>query len=178
PLWVALGDSTAQGVGASAYDRGYVGLVLAELRRRDARWRVLNLSRSGARIVEVVADQLPRLEAAGAPDLVTCAVGANDLVRARLRRVLADLANLVEALPPGAVVATLPQGLGRRRTARVNTAIRSWAGDNGLGVADVWARTGPPWAGKFAADAFHPNDTGYADWAAAVLEAAAGSVPP
>jgi hypothetical protein len=27
PLWVVLGDSAAQGVGASAYDRGWVGLV-------------------------------------------------------------------------------------------------------------------------------------------------------
>jgi lysophospholipase L1-like esterase len=30
---------------------------------------------------------------------------------------------------------------------------------------------GPPWAGKFAADRFHPNDAGYADWVAAFTEA-------
>src|SRR5207237_10639015 len=30
PLWVALGDSTAQGIGAPTYDQGYVG----QLRRR------------------------------------------------------------------------------------------------------------------------------------------------
>ena len=37
-------------------------------------------------------------------------------------------------------------------------------------VADVFARTGPPWKDKFAADHFHPADLGYADWAAAFAE--------
>src|SRR5215468_5202219 len=34
PLWVVLGDSTAQGLGASRPDGGYVGQVLADLRQR------------------------------------------------------------------------------------------------------------------------------------------------
>src|SRR5580765_4877637 len=34
PLWVVLGDSTAQGLGAHSPDGGYVGQVLAELRRQ------------------------------------------------------------------------------------------------------------------------------------------------
>ena len=34
PLWVVLGDSTAQGLGAPSPDGGYVGQVLAELRRQ------------------------------------------------------------------------------------------------------------------------------------------------
>jgi len=32
-------------------------------------------------------------------------------------------------------------------------------------------RTGPPWQGKYAADDFHPNDTGYGEWCAAFAEA-------
>jgi len=31
--------------------------------------------------------------------------------------------------------------------------------------------TGPPWQGKYAADDFHPNDTGYGEWCAAFAEA-------
>ncbi len=38
-------------------------------------------------------------------------------------------------------------------------------------VADVWARTGKPWAEKFAADHVHPNDAGHGDWAAAFATA-------
>jgi lysophospholipase L1-like esterase len=37
-------------------------------------------------------------------------------------------------------------------------------------VADVWDHTGPPWQGKYAEDFFHPNATGYADWARAFAE--------
>ena len=40
PLWVVLGDSTAQGLGAPSPESGYVGQVLAELRQRTGqRWR-------------------------------------------------------------------------------------------------------------------------------------------
>ncbi len=175
PLWVVLGDSTAQGVGASAYDRGYVGQLRAWLSERDGvAWRVLNLSRSGARAADVLATQLPELEALAAPpDLVTCVIGANDLLRTPLPRLLATFRAIVARLPPGAVIATLPQGLAGRRAVQVNALIRTAARHAELGVADVWAHTGPPWQGKYARDMFHPNDVGYADWAAALREAVA-----
>src|ERR1700689_2341849 len=49
PLWVVLGDSTAQGLGAPGPDGGYVGQSLAGLTERDGKpWRVLNLSVSGS----------------------------------------------------------------------------------------------------------------------------------
>jgi hypothetical protein len=49
PLWVALGDSTAQGLGASHPSAGYVGQAHVELRRRTGvAWRVINLSCCGA----------------------------------------------------------------------------------------------------------------------------------
>jgi acyl-CoA thioesterase I len=70
PVWAVLGDSTAQGLGAPSPEDGYVGQVLAELRLRTGlRWRMLNLSTSGALIRDVLHDQLPRLPAAA--DLVT-----------------------------------------------------------------------------------------------------------
>src|SRR5687768_14178857 len=57
-LWLVLGDSAAQGVGASAHDRGWVGQGRTRLIAADPRpWRVLNLSRSGARTREVVDEQ-------------------------------------------------------------------------------------------------------------------------
>ena len=68
PLWVAVGDSTAQGIGASAPDRGYVGQLLARLRDEQHRpWRVVNLSATGARIVDVAREQVPRINDAGEP---------------------------------------------------------------------------------------------------------------
>lgn len=181
PLWVALGDSTGQGIGAPRHDQGYVGGVLAWLTERSGRpWRVVNLSRSGARAADVLAGQLPALEelaAVARPDLVTLAVGANDMVRRTpLARLLPTLGLLIDALPAPAVVATLPQGLGQRRPLAVNQFIRDRAEAAGHRVADVWARTGPPWAGKFAADGFHPNEVGYRDWVDAFV-AAVGEPP-
>jgi lysophospholipase L1-like esterase len=173
PLWVALGDSTAQGIGASAYDRGYVGQLLERLQAHDERnWRVINLSRTGSRIRDVVAEQLPALAPlTGEAQLVTCAAGANDLLSLRFGPVPDALRALMSGLPPGAVIATLPQGLGGRRAHRLNDIVRAEAPRGGLRIADVWARSGPPWSGKFAADDFHPNEIGHRDWCDAFAEA-------
>jgi lysophospholipase L1-like esterase len=175
PLWLVLGDSTAQGIGAPSYDRGYVGQLRAVLEEHSPRpWRVLNLSRSGARAADVVATQLPRLEALETtPDLVTCAIGANDMVPTPLPEVLASIREIIGRLPRGAIIATVPQGLRPARATAVNEVIRREAPAAGLVVADVWAHTAPPWHGKLAADGFHPGALGYADWAKAFAEALA-----
>jgi acyl-CoA thioesterase-1 len=170
PLWVVLGDSAAQGVGASSHLSGYVGLVLARLEARDGRpWRVINLSRSGARTREVVDVQWPAASELEA-DLLTAVVGGNDALRTREPVWLADVDALVDVLPPDAVVATVARGVFERRTARVNEHLRRRAAERGLRVADVWAHTGPPYRGLYA-DGLHPNDAGYRQWADAVCEA-------
>jgi acyl-CoA thioesterase-1 len=175
PLWAVLGDSTAQGIGAVAYDRGYVGqlrLLLDAKRPEHGRWRVLNLSRSGARAADVLSGQLPRLESLDvSPALVTCAVGANDLIPTPTAELVERLRAIMRRLPEGAVMATLPQGLRPQRAVMVNDVIRSEAPAAGLRVADVWAHTGPPWRGKFSSDGFHPAALGYRDWATAFAEA-------
>src|SRR5260370_15886356 len=59
PLWVVLGDSTAQGLGAPSPEGGYVGQVLAELRRATGLpWRLLNLSTSCPLIRDVLPHPL------------------------------------------------------------------------------------------------------------------------
>jgi lysophospholipase L1-like esterase len=174
PLWVVLGDSTAQGIGAPSPDEGYVGQVHRMLEATTGQaWRVLNLSKSGERAAGLLATQVPRLEALDVvPDLVTCAIGSNDIIRrtplAQLER---DLREILGRLPPGSVVATMPAGLWRERVVAIDAIIRSSAAAGGLRVADVGARTGPPWDGKYAEDRFHPGALGYADWAAAFAEA-------
>jgi len=185
PLWVVLGDSTAQGLGAPSPDGGYVGQALAELRLRTGlRWRVLNLSVSGALIRDVLNDQLPRLPAApGAPDLVTCGIGVNDILYTAPTKLLRDLRALIGAIPDGTVMLDLPLPaglwgvLGRISApyvARINLTIHEAARARGLPVAEVSAHFMPPWGGKFASDYFHPSQAGYGDWACALLAA----IPP
>lgn len=171
PLWVVLGDSTAQAIGASSIASGYVGLVRAWLSARDgAAWQVRNLSRSGALAADVRSDQLPRLAELPSPALVSCAVGANDLLR-RSASLVEELAAIAGGLPSGALLANLPRGLRERRARDVNEWLAGVAAEHQLRLVDLWDTTGPPWRGKFSADQFHPNDAGYRDWAAAFIDA-------
>lgn len=170
PLWVVLGDSGAQGVGASAYDRGWVGIVRDRLIARDGEpWRVLNLSRSGATTREVLERQLPHARGEDAA-LVTAVVGGNDARRTRREQWLLDVDDLVAALPANAVVATTARGLFEGKTRVVNAHLRERATERGLRVADLWEHTGPPYKGLFF-DGLHPNDRGYVQWADAVWAA-------
>lgn len=175
PLWVVLGDSVAQGVGVASVDDGYVGRVARLLAQHDGRsWRVLNLSRSGAVVADVLEVQLPRLRALQADgwhaDLVTAVVGGNDLRRTPLDRLLAQVPALVAGLPDGAAVATFPRGIKPARAQAANVLLRRLAAERGLPVVDLWEATAPPFRGKYA-DGLHPNEAGLTDWVAALAEA-------
>jgi acyl-CoA thioesterase I len=179
PLWVVLGDSTAQGLGAPSPDGGYVGQVLDVLRQRTGLpWRVLNLSASGALIRDVLHHQLPRMPVTA--DLVTCGIGFNDILYTGPGKLFADLRALLAAVPDHTVMLDLPVPTGyggllglasRPYVARINRTIRQAADTRGLPVAEVSRHFLPPWAGKFASDCFHPSQDGYRDWSRALLAA-------
>jgi acyl-CoA thioesterase-1 len=179
-LYVALGDSTAQGIGARGPERGYVGLLARRLRATTGRpVQVVNLSRSGARVHDVVVEQLPRL-AGLAPDLVTVAVGSNDLRQYDAARFRAGVDALVAGLPPGTVVGDVPwfmHGGTGRESGEAADYVASQAGSRGLPVARLHrAMRERGWRSMitdFAADWFHPNDRGHRVWADAFWEAIA-----
>jgi len=177
PLWVVLGDSTAQGLGAPSPEDGYVGQVLDVLRRQTGLpWRVLNLSASGSLIRDVLNRQLPQLPAAA--DLVTCGIGVNDLLYTAPGKLFADLRALLAVVPDNTVMLDLPvpagyAGLlgrvGRPYVERINRTLHGAAAARGLPVAEVSVHFQPPWTGKFAPDCFHPSQDGYRDWTRALL---------
>jgi len=179
PLWVVLGDSTAQGLGALSPDGGYVGQVLAELRRQTGLpWRVLNLSVSGSLTRDVLGAQLPRMPTHA--DLVTCGIGINDILYTSPAKLFADLRALIAAVPDQTVLLDLPLPagcwgfLGRASVpyvTRINRTIHQAAAARGLPVAEISAHFLPPWTGKFASDYFHPSQDGHRDWARALLSA-------
>ena len=162
--WIVLGDSMSQGVGASAYDAGWVGQLARRLAASGHDLQVVNLSATGAGVLEVLDQQLPALELLGVrdDDLVTVLVGSNDLFggRARRDRLPGAYADLVDRLPAGAVVATLPQPTGA--ATRANRHVERAAAAGRIVMVDLRV-TGPSsWRGRLAADFFHPNDAGYA----------------
>ncbi|HEX2903027.1 MAG TPA: SGNH/GDSL hydrolase family protein [Jatrophihabitans sp.] len=169
PLWVALGDSLTQGVGASAFDRGWVGQLAGELTGQGQRLRVLNLSVSGARVGDLVARQLPVLRQLE-PALVTVLIGSNDLFQPRLRRSLpAAFETMLARLPAGAVVANLPNP--NSAAEAVNRLLHRAVADRGVVLADMRGSRTTSWQGKLAADYFHPNDRGHASIAQVFAEA-------
>ncbi len=166
--WVVLGDSMSQGIGASAWDRGWVDQLGARLAADGHELGpglvVVNLSANGARVPDVLDQQLAAYDAVGRrdDDLVTVLVGSNDLFGGRPHRAALPgaLGALVDRLPDGAVVATLPQPRAAARAANVPVDAAAAAGR--IVVADLRTDGPASWRGRLAADLFHPNDAGYA----------------
>lgn len=162
--WIVLGDSMSQGIGASAYDAGWVNQVHDRL--GPGAPIVINLSATGARVPDVLAQQVPAYRSLPAPtegpDLVTVLIGSNDLFAGKLHRerLPEAFAELLRLLPERSVVATLPQPRGA--AAEANAHIDRAAAGGAVHVVDL-RTTGPTsWRGLLAADRFHPNDAGYA----------------
>jgi lysophospholipase L1-like esterase len=162
--WIVLGDSMSQGIGASAFDAGWVNQLHQRL-DPATRPRILNLSANGARVLDVLEQQIPAYrslpDAADLPDLVTVLIGSNDLFGRRMhRRGLPEaFAELLAQLPTGAVVATLPQP--HAAAAGANAHIDRVASAGGLRVVDLRTAGPASWRGKLASDRFHPNDDGF-----------------
>ncbi|MDX6282725.1 MAG: hypothetical protein QOH03_3796 [Kribbellaceae bacterium] len=186
PLWVVLGDSTAQGLGATSPLHGYVGQAVNVLNESSSRpWRVLNLSRAGAQAAHVLHDQLPMLERLGIePDLVTCGIGSNDILGTAPKLVHGNLRQLIQRLPSASVVMDLllPNrfwGIGSLCSpyvAGINRTIHAAAAERNLPVAELSRHVRPPWRGKLAPDLFHPNDLGYRPLTKALLAAIPATV--
>ena len=168
-LYVAIGDSAAQGIGGSHPSRSYVGQIAKKL----PGWRVANLGISGATVRIAIEKELPAL-AKLEPDVVTVSIGANDIASFDAERFARDIRELFDALPPHAIVADLPSFYflpGEKKVVVANRILRDAAAERNLVVVPLHSRTRRQglWgvSTQFAGDLFHPNDRGYAVWASA-----------
>ena len=181
PLWVALGDSMTQGIGASDPMHGWVGQLADRLTAQGWTHRLVNLAVTGARVGDLVGSQLPALDAIlatdGPPDLITVVIGSNDVVSPRLRGGLAErFAQMLDRLPDRTVVMNLPNP--HREARRVDDLIRERAATGRVVLADMRAGGPRGWRGLLAPDSFHPNDRGYAAMADVVAQALEGAGLP
>lgn len=175
-VYVALGDSAAQGIGASRPGLGYVGRLADRMRAETGRpVLVVNLSVSGAQIADLVDDQLPALLALPPdlqPDVVTVGIGGNDVLDYDREAFARLAAELTAALPASTVVADVPyfmHGSAERRATRAGDVLEEAALAQGLAVAPLHEtmreRGWTTMVTDYAADWFHPNDTGHKVWA-------------
>ncbi|GAB3041859.1 hypothetical protein GCM10027052_24700 [Parafrigoribacterium mesophilum] len=176
-LYVAMGDSAAQGIGASRPGRSYVGLIAKHLRASSGQSvRVINLSQAGARLRDVLAKQVPQLHGLEA-DVITVSVGANDIAEFDRKRFAREFEQLCAALPPNALVADLPSfylGERERNVAIANTIVHQVVADHSLTLVPLHDATKRRGVSRTAlrdvsVDFFHPNDRGYSTWASAFL---------
>jgi acyl-CoA thioesterase-1 len=184
-LYVALGDSTVEGIGATSPNASYVSRLHARLRAVYPRASVVNLGLGGATSAGVVDGQLERAVLLR-PQLVTLSIGPNDItghvpvqeyerhVDTIFRRLTRETSTVVVANLLPELVAT-PRFRGRETssavaelTVRFNEALTRLARRYGVEVVDLYqpSRAEIPRRPELvAADGYHPSDLGYARWA-------------
>jgi len=184
-LYVALGDSTVEGIGASSDARNYVTQIHTRLRAVYPRAAVINLGRGGATSADVVNDQLDRAILMK-PNLVTLSVGPNDItgrvpvtdyednVATIFRRLTGQInaVVVVNLLPDLAVTPRFRRSETESAVAELtvdfNTALERQARRFGVEVVDLYRPSQyelPRRPELVAADGYHPSDLGYARWA-------------
>lgn len=182
-----LGDSTTTGVGASSAAEALPGQVARRL-GRPVELEVLG--RSGARIADVVNEQLPLVQARPPdqqPDVVVVSVGANDATHLTGNNAFRSAyLGLLDGLPRSSSVVVLgvPDLGSVPRFAQPLRALAGWRGgtldwdveqmrDHGADYVNIADFTGPAFGADpdhyFAADGFHPDDDGYRLWADTVV---------
>jgi len=181
-VYVALGDSAAQGVGASKPQKGYVGLIAHELQeKKKADVKVINLSKSGAKVADVIKLQLPlyqEFKLKSQRHIVTIEIGANDIITFNEEQFEREMDELISRLPRNAVLSDIPSFTGSRyaryepRVLKANQIIHNLAGKHKIKLAELHKRVADNHGLRtFAADLFHPSDYGYkTNWLPAFME--------
>ena len=89
-VYVALGDSTVEGIGATAPHRSYTGILHGVIKEKKKRTHYHNLGIAGATIQDVIRLQLAKAIELQ-PDLITLSVGANDIKKRTTTKKLSQI---------------------------------------------------------------------------------------
>lgn len=184
--YIAAGDSTAVGEGASSVEKTYPHLVLGELSKSNM-VTYKNVAVSGAKTQDVIDKQLEQIISFN-PDVVTLSIGANDTTHvwsrkttlANIEKIIAEITSKTHATIYVAVVPNFTGGwllpwayiqLLEFRTRSLNKSILNLEGNRAkiVNVHDYGWEKFASMRDIYAADGFHPNDAGYQNWADAFI---------
>ncbi|HZB94980.1 MAG TPA: SGNH/GDSL hydrolase family protein [Herpetosiphonaceae bacterium] len=188
--YVALGDSLSEGFsdwGRSERSIGFAYVLADLLREQIPDLEFTNLGESGARVADVLHQQVDRATEL-APDLLTLVVGANDLLTTpdeqfqhdyddlvgRLRSktsgmiAIANIPDFAHLLPPQYGTYRAPLS---NRTREFNHIIAATAATYGVLLVDLAASREVEDLRNLSGDGFHPNARGYRAMARIFAEA-------
>jgi acyl-CoA thioesterase I len=174
--YIALGDSAAQGIGATSPMRGYVGLIAKDIQNSTGKKvQVINVSKTGAKVADVLDRQIPAIQQYQ-PDLVTIEIGANDVTNFDAVKFQQQFEQLVQALPPNTLVSNLPyfgsrpkaRGPAKQASQIIANAVATRKDLKFVDLQKITQEKDALWL--YAPDYFHPNNLGYKNWAKAFLE--------
>ncbi len=181
-VYVALGDSTGSGVGAT--NGGYVARLFRRLSDARSGSELLNLCVSGATTEDVLRRQLqPGVDKA--PQLVTVGIGINDIGHGftieqfakNFDEILSTLKEKTQAeivvtnIPDISSAPRIPSSMRseyQRQIERFNERLDEIAQRHGVTLFDIHSITRlelPSHPEYFSSDGFHPSDEGYELWA-------------
>ena len=181
-VYVALGDSTGAGVGAT--EGGYPARLFKQIEVRRPGSTLSNLSVSGATTADLLRDQLERGVAMN-PDLVTVGIGINDIGHGltleqfskNYEEILSTLKEkthaqiLVTNLPDVSSAPRIPnvmRSVYQQQIVQFCQRLEEIANRHGVILFDIFSITKdelPAHPEYFSNDGFHPSDEGYDLWA-------------
>lgn len=187
-VYVAIGDSTVEGIGASHHSKSFPALVFEKIKQDKKEASYHNLGKGGAKVGDVIAHQLPTLLELK-PDLVTISVGGNDLhKRTKLKHFERDFAYLIKTLKEKTdaeiIISNIPdvsllpslsafvRFFSKFMARRLNRVINKHANKFSCILIDLYKGSkehSKKYTDLISNDGFHPSDKGYALWANAII---------
>lgn len=187
-VFIAMGDSTVEGVGASHHTRSYTGIIYSMIKERFPKAKYYNFGKFGSSTKEVIAEQLEKTIKLN-PDLVTISVGANDMNNKILpKRFAKNLLIIIERLQKetnakivinnlpdftdSAAISLTHRRLSRLVISRYNKEIEKVASQSDVFYIDLYKHSrvyAKHYPELIAEDKFHPSDFGYALWANTIM---------
>lgn len=196
-IFVAIGDSTVEGVGATHPSRSYTGIIYSMIKEQFPKASHHNFGKFGASSKEVLETQVDKAIKLN-PDLVTISVGANDInekvlppkFSKNLRKIIERLQKethakiVINNLPDfttSSAISLMHRKISALVISKYNKAIEKVAADYDVFFVDLYkhsklyARHYPE---LIADDKFHPSDFGYALWANTIMTAISNHIFP
>lgn len=187
-VYVAIGDSTVEGIGASAQEKTFTALIFSFLQKKMKTVEYHNFGRTGSRVIDVVEEQLCSAISKN-PDLVVISVGANDirkrtspktfekyfaLLLSKLKKEThaVIVINNIPDLSLLTILSRIARVYCKWVVRRFNQGITRHAQKAGAIIIDTHAHSKNlrEFGHLVSSDGIHPSDAGYALWADLIIE--------